>query len=717
MSTAVGERRVAYSWRSWSASVARLGPNDVAQVEDAVEKYVRDPTTPGLNREPIHDTRVSLYSIRASKSVRILVHKVGALEVLVEAGQHDDVYERAKRLKYVRLGDRGGLRYVVLRGEDSEPPVDSIGYGAEDDGGGPLLEHWTDDELVSAGVPAEALPRVRAVRQIADVDGFNTDLGVLLLDLIGTDFATWSRPVLDPEMEEEQALLAELEDFGILAGFSRFLDPQEARRLAAAPIEDWMVYLHPSQREVVLRTFTGPARVRGGPGTGKTVVALHRAAELARRLPESEGRILFTTFVKTLPPVFERLYHRIPGAPAGRVHFINVDSLANRFLEEQHRPIALELRDTDSAFATVVRRTGTPWERLLDAGFTKSYLKDEVLFVLKGRGLEQPEQYLTGFQRHGRRTPMGREQREAAWALMEAWDAELAARGTVTFPDRVRAARDVARELTQPYYRAVIVDEAQDISQVGMEFLHALVNPRGDRPRPDSLLVVGDGAQRIYPGGFRLLNAGVDVRGRTAVLRTNFRTTRQIMEAALAVAGGVEIDDLEEEYRRGEQAVESLRDGPRPSLRMFSSAEEELAHVAQRIMELVGDGRDLGDMLVAVATNPQVNLVTGHLKGAGVPVEKLTEYDGATTPRVKVGTYKRSKGLEFKAVLLPFLSHGIFPYGREANQSDEEWEEVRQMGLAELFVAMTRARDVLIVTAGEDVLPEIQRAETLFEWR
>lgn len=717
MSPVAGERRVAYSWRTWSASVARLGSNDMAQVEDAVEKYVTTPTSPGLNRERIRDTRFPLFSIRASGDLRILVHKTGALEVLLEAGHHDDVYERAKRMKPVRLGDRGGLRYVVLRGEAGSPDVDADGYGAEDDGGGPLLDHWSDEELAAAGVPSELLPQIRAVSEVADVEEFDIELGVLLLDLIGTDFETWSRPPLDPEMEAEQALLADLEDYGILAGFSRFLEPQEARRLAAAPIEDWMVYLHPSQREVVLRRFTGPARVRGGPGTGKTVVALHRAAELARRIPASEGSILFTTFVSTLPPVFERLYQRIPGAPSGRVEFINVDSLANQFINLHGRPMPLELHATNSAFASVVARKGTPWQRLLEAGFTKNYLKEEVLFVLKGRGLEHAEQYLTGFQRHGRRTPMGREQRAAVWALMEAWDAELAARGTVTFPDRVRAARDVARGLDHPAYRAVVVDEAQDISQIGMEFLHALVDPRGDRSLPDSLLVVGDGAQRVYPGGFRLLNAGVDVRGRTSVLRTNFRTTRQIMEAALAVAGGVDIDDLEEEYRRGEQVVESLRDGPRPSLRMLASTDEELAHVAQRIVDLVGDGRDLGDMLVAAATKKQVDLIAAFLKDAGVPAEKLTAYDGATTPRVKIGTYKRSKGLEFKVVLLPFLSGDGFPYGRSANQSDDEWEEVRQMGLAELFVAMTRARDILILTAGDDVLPEIQRAHERIEWR
>ena len=132
---------------------------------------------------------------------------------------------------------------------------------------------------------------------------------------------------------------------------------------------------------------------------------------------------------------------------------------------------------------------------------------------------------------------------------------------------------------------------------------------------------------------------------------------------------------------------------------------------------LVWGGLDLGDMLVAAATKKQVDLIADFLKEAGVPAEELTAYDGATTPRVKIGTYKRSKGLEFKVVLLPFLSGDGFPYGRSTNQSDDEWEEVRQMGLAELFVAMTRARDVLMMTAGDDVLPEIQRAQDLFEWR
>jgi superfamily I DNA/RNA helicase len=714
-----GGRRVAYYMPWWTRSVARLGPDDLSQVEDAVEKYVRDPTSPSLNKEPIQGSKLNLFSVRASDALRILVNKEKDTEILLEVGQHDPTYRRAKSMRRTVHHELGNLVYVELAGPDAtadRAPMPELLID-ETKAASAFFDHWKDEELLAAGVAADLIGQVRGVHAYEDFDRFDLEVGLLLLELMGQDFATWSRPVLDPEAEAEQALLAAFDDFGVLAGFSPFLEPAEARRLASAPIEDWMVYLHPAQREVVLRRFNGPARVRGGPGTGKTVVALHRAAELARRLPPSEGAILFTTFVKTLPPVFERLYNRIPGAPSDRVIFMHVDRLANRFLDEQAVAMPLETAVITSTFSSVVARKGAPWQRLLDAGFTRNYLREEIVSVIKGRGLDRVEQYVTDFQRIGRRTPMSREQRQAVWELMEAWDAELASRGSCDFVDRVRRARDLARGLDEPKYRAIIVDEAQDISQIGMEFLHALADPKGDRQRSDALLVVGDAAQRVYPGGFRLLNAGVDVRGRTTILRTSFRTTRQIMEVALAVAGDVEVDDLEEEYRRGEQVVKALRDGPLPSLRMFDDPQAELTHISQRIMELVGDGRDLGDMLVAASANWQVDEIVEHLKQAGVPTVKLDQYDGQTTPFVKVGTFMRSKGLEFKVVLLPFLDDAIFPHKRPPGQSDVERGEARQLGLAQLFVAMTRARDLLIVTAGADVLPEIQRHQHLFEWR
>lgn len=712
-----GGRRVAYYVPSWDRSIERLGHDDVAQVEDAVEKYVRDPTLPGLNRERIRDTAISLYSFRASKELRVLVNKEGEVEMLLEAGHHDDVYQRAKRITLLSHRDSGRLRYIEVGARRRDRPESAPAAVAPEPSTGGLLDHWSDEELSRAGIPAEALTLVRSVRSEDDLEDLDLEFALLLVDLIGQDFAEWSRPKLDPEAEAEQRLLAAFEDFGVLAGFTHFLEPAEARRLASAPIEDWMVYLHPEQRETVLRRYSGPAMVRGGPGTGKTVVALHRAVHLARTLPASEGPILFTTYLRNLAPVLSSLYGRIPGAPAGRVEFVGIDSLANRFLRKHGQEVPVERAAVNAALSSAFNRTGAAWGRFRGEGITRDYLRTEIAQVVKGRGLDHVGDYLPPFQRIGRRTPLQDAQRRAVWALREEWDAEMERRGTVDFVDRMRRARDVARALPEPAYRAAIVDEAQDFSEVGIQFVHALVDPgrRGDRP--DSLLIVGDGAQRVYAGGFRPLGAGIDVRGRSTVLRLNFRTTRQIMEAALAVAGDVDVEDFEATRRRGEEVARSLREGPRPSLRMFEDEAHQQEHLIQRIRDVTGEGRGFGDILVATSTNEREKSIRSALVASGIPVEPLSDYDGVPSETVKVGTFDRSKGLEFKVVILPFLSESEFPRRAPDGQGTAERDEERQDGLSRLFVAMTRARDLLLLISATDVIDEIQRNEAFFEWR
>lgn len=707
----------AYEVRRWRRGLDRLSPQDQKVILNAVDKYLEGRERVGLNVEPLN-THLDLYSIRASEDLRIIIEKIGRLEVFVDAGHHEPTYDRARRMRRILDPQREQLEYILLSESEAERterlgdlPAASVA-AAHDVA---LLDHWSDSQLVAAGLGPEDLAAARAVGDYEGLLTIDEALATRLLELASTTPDEWATPVLDEDAEAERSLRAGWESFGVLAGLTPFVPATEARRLAAAPIEDWMVFLHPDQRETVRRRHAGPAYVRGGPGTGKTVVALHRAVELAARIPASRGRILFTTFVRTLPPVFRALYERIPNAISDRIDFVHVDELARQFLQERGAcPNRLD-REIDAAFSSAVSSDG-PWRSLVDAAFTADYLKDEIRAVIKGRGIDRIDDYLT-VARIGRRTPMQEGQRRAVWALKEAWDARMKVRGTVDYIDRVRLARDAARHHGRPVYAAAIVDEAQDIPQVGLEFVHALLSGGAGASGSDQLMVVGDGAQRVYPGGYRLLNAGVDVRGRTTVLRINFRTTRQIMEAALAVAGGLEVEDLEEDYRRGEQVVESLREGLPPSLRIFDDHDAELAHVADRIGHLVGDGRDPGDMLVAVSANWQVDKVLGALRDAAVPAMALTDYDGVTTPYVKVGTNLRSKGLEFKVVFVPFLGEERFPRKRPQGQTDEERAEERAQGLARLFVAMTRARDLLFLTASGSPIVELQRAEKLLEWR
>lgn len=707
----------AYDVRRWKRAFRQLSDQDQRVIERAVDKYLEDRERVGLNVEPL-STHLNLYSIRASDELRVIIEKVGQLQVFVDAGHHEPTYDRAHRLRRILDPRRQHLEYVLLSESESERS-ERLGDGPA--GAVPavldaaLLDHWSDTQLVAAGLTGDQLMVARSLGDYDELLTIDDDLATRLLELASTTPEAWQKPVLDEDAEAERILRAGWETFGVLAGLTPFVHASEARRLAAAPIEDWMVFLHPDQRETVRRRLSGPSYVRGGPGTGKTVVALHRAVELASRIPASRGRILFTTFVRTIPPVFQALCDRIPNASPDRIHFIHVDELARQFLEINDSSPDRRDRDIESAFSSAVRSDGL-WRGLVDSAFTADYLKDEIRAVIKGRGIDNVDDYLT-IARVGRRTPMQEGQRRAVWALKEAWDARMKERGTIDYIDRVRLARDVARNYGRSVYAAAIVDEAQDIPQVGLEFVHALLTGGSGASGADQLMVVGDGAQRVYPGGYRLLNAGVDVRGRTTVLRINFRTTRQIMEAALAVAGGVEVEDLMDDFRRGEQAVESLREGLPPSLRIFDNHDAELAHVAERIGHLIGDGRDPGDMLVATSANWQVEKALETLRAAGVPAMALTEYDGVTTPFVKVGTSLRSKGLEFKVVFVPFLAEERFPRKRPAGQTDEERAEDRAQGLSRLFVAMTRARDLLFLTATGPPIVELQRAEKLLEWR
>jgi superfamily I DNA/RNA helicase len=319
-------------------------------------------------------------------------------------------------------------------------------------------------------------------------------------------------------------------------------------------------------------------------------------------------------------------------------------------------------------------------------------------------------------ERTGRRTSLGGEQRREVWALKESWDRALGDAGVRDFPDIILAARDHARRRPGPMYRAVIVDEAQDLTLVGLQLIRALVNGPDGRDRPDGLFIVGDGAQRIYAGGFTLRQAGVEVRGRTTVLRTNYRNTTEIIAAAMAVAGDQPVDDLGDQLLRGDAPTEARRDGARPKLVHCQDLDEEGKAVVQAIRHLVAKGRaDLGDIAVATGTNAQADDITKLLAGASIPTINLGKYDGSPVDKVKVGTHFRIKGLEFKVVFLPRLGVSEFPRQPAPGQSEAETVERRALAVSQLFVAMTRARDELWLLATGDPSPILARSLGSFD--
>jgi hypothetical protein len=453
---------------------------------------------------------------------------------------------------------------------------------------------------------------------------------------------------------------------------------------AREPIETWMTWLHPAQAQLVTRRYSGPARIRGAAGTGKTVVALHRARELAKR---PGARVLVTSFVRTLPQVQESLFHRLAPDFAGRVEFRGLHSWAARLLRARGTAVDVP---RDSGWAAFERAWADVGQRgvLASSSLPLKYWLDEVQAVIKGRGISALATYLD-LVRVGRRTPVREEQRRAVWDLYLAYQQHLLAQRHCDWSDVLLMALESVRDTPlAPDYTSVIVDEVQDLTCAGLQLLHALV---GDKP--DGLLLVGDGQQSVYVGGFALAEAGVSVTGRGTVLDRNYRNAGEVLKAAFEVVLADQFDDLEGDPVAGVREIEVDRQGGVVARRTARTFTEQRDDLVRALLKAIADGVRLGDIGVLVKTRRDVETWLVSLAVAGVAAISLESYDGTTTDAVKIGTYQRAKGLEFACVFLPDYDRAVDV--QSGDEADDAYRERAELQRRQLFVAMTRARDRL----------------------
>ncbi|MFI5609565.1 UvrD-helicase domain-containing protein [Amycolatopsis sp. NPDC051903] len=458
------------------------------------------------------------------------------------------------------------------------------------------------------------------------------------------------------------------------AGLLATSDVTEGQVSAALerPFGSWMTFLHPQQHAVVTRDYGGPARISGPAGTGKTVVALHRMRHIGRR---STGKLLFTTFVRTLPVVHETAFRRLAPELSGRAEFENLHGWVRDFLRRRGIELNVQRGGIDNAF-------GRAWlrHRAGLAGIEPSaeYWRTEVDRVIKGRGVRTFEEYRK-IPRRGRRLALGDGHRERVWALYEAYRDNLAKGGLHDYNDVLTVARAelVRRPLAHPY-EMVVVDEVQDVTLVGLRLLREIA---GDGP--NRLLLVGDGQQQVCPGGWRLSDAGIPVQGRGEVLKVNYRNRSGILDFARRIDAGNEVDDLDGAAGVVLRDVEVVNDGGRTRTWRGSRAELRAA--------LTDAVRDLprGHTALITFSKHDADECRRLLEGSGIATQSLEHHTGVPGDRVKVGTVHRAKGLDFRAVLAV-----QFP-PRDAANSDAAQQETEELRGRQRLVAATRARDFL----------------------
>ncbi len=487
--------------------------------------------------------------------------------------------------------------------------------------------------------------------------------------------------------------------------------------------DSWQLFLPENMKNLATRQFNGASRVRGAAGTGKSVLALHRAKALAER--QVKGKILFTTFSRSLANHMNSLFNRLPSPPRN-VEFRNVDRLVRIIVSGE-----INTDDKDITFNEAFNQFRYEAEK---RGLRKEYLREEIECVIRGRNTAR-EKYLDTdrFERLGRLKSLRKSDRELVWNLKEVWDSKLASRGLTTWSLKRIEALELLHEgktSRQPRYKAAIIDEAQDLSLVSMKLIRYLVcGSETDEVGVDAITMYDDTAQRFYAGGFLPKWVPIDVVGgnRSNTLTKNYRNRPEILYAAYVVRGDTLLVKDDGDDGAAKRPEPMLPSGPKPKfIQVLGSEEKFIREEIDRLVKF--GGFQYEDIAVLTHRNRAVDGILHELHDAKIPsvnLYKLRENSiGEKLEGVRVGTFDRGKGLEFRTVFISGVGKTAFfdektgseparlfedePFKEE--EMNEEEKEARRLLVDRLYVGMTRARDLLYLIADERPIENIEKA-------
>ncbi len=674
---------------AFQGSLDRLSGEEQRASKVAAFELQMNPASPGLQchrLEKIKDK--NFWSARASRDIRLIFHRVESSVMLCYVGHHDPAYEWASRRKIETHPVTGAAQIVEIRETVREIQIPH--YVPSEPAPAPdpkrPLSSLTEGELLSYGVPAEWIPDVRT----ADEDM----LLVIASHLPGEaaeaiiDLATGTMPpkpeVVTPEKGNPYEHPDAQRRFRVVTG------TEELARALDYPWEKWIIFLHPSQRDWVLRSFNGPTRVQGSAGTGKTVVALHRAVHLARTNPEA--RVLLTTFSAPLAALLqEKLIRLVDGEPTlvERLDVLAMEELGER-IHTAHlgKPNRISSEDLQ---ALIRRHAPSEISRIYGEAFSVEEFRD----VVDAFNLRDWESY-RDVRRLGRKSRLNEVKRHLLWDCFEQVIAELDAQALITEHQLFhRTAEQLRRTGTHPYQH-IVVDECQDITSAQLRLLAAIAGTG-----PNALFFAGDLGQRIFQKPFSWAQYGVDIRGRSRNLRINYRTSQQIRRQADQLLDPESSDvDGNVQDRRG--AV-SVINGPDPEIRECGDHKSEIKAVASWIKNRLTEGITAREFGVFVRSQQELGRAQAALELAKLPFEKLQPNAMRLGSKATLSTMHLAKGLEFRAVVVMACDEDIIPNAEriKALTDDSDLEEAVATERHLLYVACTRARDYLLVSSGD----------------
>ena len=676
------------------------------KVREFIELFRERPDSPGIHYEPIESAKgKSLYSVRIDQAYRAVVfHPASSVYVLTWVDHHDEAYDWAASKTFQVNPLTGALQ--VLNAEVVEAaPAAAVASGQQAAG---LFDDVKDKHLLRLGVPEALLPLVRGLRSDTDLEKAEKQIPQEAYEALFLLASGFSLEEVFQEMEKRDEevpvntgdFVAALQNEDSRRRFYVVDEAKELTEILSAPLEQWRVFLHPKQRKLVTMRAGGPVRVLGGAGTGKTVVAMHRAKYLAEQLfTGKEDRVLVTTFTKNLATdIFENLRKICAAEAMARIEVVNLDAWVSNFLRTQgYRHQVVFDDEGNECWRNALNLV--PGELALPENFYRTEWED----VIQAQNITSAEQYVKA-ARLGRGTRLGRDLKKRIWPVFQEYRAQMNEQGKKEYIDLIRDARSLleTRKITLPY-RSVVIDEAQDMSAEAFRLLRAIVTA-GE----NDILLVGDAHQRIYHHRVTLGQCGINIKGRGKKLKVNYRTTEETRRFAVALLEGRDIDDLDggQDQQKGYM---SLTHGEPPIVRRFRTFAEEAAFVKARIQELTAQATAQEAICVVGRTRKVLEAYTAYLRGEGMETYEIRR-DAAEQrdkPGVRIATMHRVKGLEFEHMLIVSANKGMVPLD-QAIRDGEDAVAKRNAETAEralLYVALTRAKKSASITGFGEFSP------------
>ncbi len=665
---------------TFTDSLTKLTGQEQKAVKTTAFDLQMDPANPGMQFHRIDRSRdPHFWSVRVNRDVRLVIHKTKASMLLCYVDHHDQAYQWAERRRLEKHPKTGAAQLVEVRETVKEIIIPQ--YVEETQPLPLLFADTSEEELLSYGVPADWVDDVQRVTEDTLFDlapHLPQEAAEALLDL-----ATGVTP------RAVQQALPEADPFEHPDAQRRFRvmkDTDELTRALDYPWEKWTLFLHPEQRSLVNRDYNGLVRIAGSAGTGKTVVALHRAVYLART--NSESRVLLTTFSSALANALRtKLIRLIEHEPrlAERIELYAMSDIGRRLY--QMRIGSFQLAEPDKVRRLLEEANDT------EHNFTTRFLMMEWGQVVDAWQLQSWEDY-RDVRRLGRKTRLSEGKRQALWTIFEQVRTQLKEQNLLTESGMFFQLAEHLSTAESLLFDFVVVDEAQDVSVAQLRFLAAL-----SQNRPNGLLLAGDLGQRIFQPPFSWKSLGVDIKGRSYTLRINYRTSHQIKAHADRLLDTT-ITDVDGHTIARNDSI-SVFNGPPPNVRVLDTEEEEGRAVSEWLSDHCKQGCLPHEIGVFVRSATELPRGKAALEASGIPFKILDDKVQTTHGYASLTTMHLAKGLEFKMVVVMACDDEVIPQQEriETISDEADLEEVYNTERHLLYVACTRARDALLVTS------------------